>query len=184
MRNNKRSNFMSVFGILILSLGIAIACSTTEDEDKKIVTEDEQIIDEIDILEEILLDQFKTNYVGTYTAEPTATLEFHGKQIIFNNNGLVYASTSADDDLYFDIALNGAPGVATILRIFFREDDVDFEPYTQKVFAQTATNVFIQNPVITEVTGDIINGGDIIELIINPDTGALTFSGTKIATKN
>ena len=182
MRNNKRSNFMSVFGMLILSLGIAIACST-KDEDKKIVTEDEQIIDEIEILEEILLDQFKTNYVGTYTAEPTATLEFHGKQMIFNNNGLVYASTSTDDDLYFDIALNGAPGVATILRIFFREDDVDFEPYTQKVFAQTATNVFIQNPVMYTTSGTV-EGGDIIELIINPTSGALIFDGVKIATKN
>ena len=183
MKNNKRSNFMNVFGIMILSLGVAIACSTTGEDDKKIVEEDEQIIDEIEILEEILLDQFKTNYVGTYTAEPTATLEFHGKQMIFNNNGLVYASINADDDLYFDIALNGDPGAATILRLFFREDDVDFEPYTQEVIAQTTTNVFIQNPVMY-TTGGTIEGGDIVELIINPDTGALIFDGVKIATKN
>ena len=183
MKYNKRSNFMNVFGLLILSLGVTIACSTTNEEDKKIVTEDEQIIEEIEILEEILLDQFKTNYVGTYTAEPTATLEFNGKEMIFNNNGLVYASTSADEDLYFDIALNGPAGAATITRIFFREDDVDFEPYTQKVFAQTTTNVFIQNPVMY-TTGGTVEGGDIIELIINPTTGTLIFDGIKIATKN
>lgn len=183
MKNNKRSNFMNVFGILILSLGIAIACSTTGEDDKKIVEEDEQIIEEIDILEEILLDQFKTNYVGTYTAETTVTLEFHGSEMIFNNNGRVYASTSVNDDLYFDLMINGDAGSATITRLFFKEGVVDFEPYTQTVIAQTTTNVFLQNPVMYTSNGTI-EGGDIIELIINPTTGALIFDGVKIATKN
>ena len=177
MKNNKRSNLMNTFGIFILSLGIAIACSTTDEDD-------EQIIGEIDLLEEILLDQFKTNYVGTYTAEPTATLEFHGKNLVFNNNGRVNASKNADDNLYFDISINGSPGVSDIFRILFIEDSIDYPPYVQSVIAQTATNVFIQNPVITEVGGNIIEGGDIIELIIHPNTGVLTFDGVKIATKN
>ena len=29
MKNNKQSNFIAIFGVFILSLGVAIACSTT-----------------------------------------------------------------------------------------------------------------------------------------------------------
>ena len=176
MKNNKQSNFLSIFGILILSLGIAIACSTTGEDNGEIATE-------IEILEAIILDEFKENFVGTYTAEATATLNYHGKSLIFNNNGLVNTSTSAGSPLYIDIMINGAAGAATITRIFFTEGNVDYEPYTQTVTAVNSTNVLIQNPVMY-ATGDTIEGGDIIELIINPDTGALTFGGVKIATKN
>ncbi len=177
MKNNKQSNFIAIFGVFILSLGVAIACSTTGEDDK------DEIASEIEILEEIVLDQFKENFVGTYTAEATAQLDYHGKSLIFNNNGLVHTSTSVGSPLYIDIMINGDPGASTITRIFFTEGEVEYESYTQKVTAVTSTNVLIQNPVMF-ATGDTIEGGDIIELIINPDTGDLTFGGVKIATKN
>ena len=175
MKNNKRSNFLSIFGILILSLGIAIACSTTGEGD---------VASEIDILEDIVLEQFKGNFVSTYTAEATLTMAFNGKNLVFDNNGRIATSASVDDPLYLDISVNGATGASEIFRIRFREGENDHPPYTQSVVAVTATNVFLENPVITEVGGNIVHGGNIIELIINPDTGALTFGGTKIATKN
>ena len=33
MKNNKQSNFIAIFGVFILSLGVAIACSTTGADD-------------------------------------------------------------------------------------------------------------------------------------------------------
>lgn len=185
MSCNKPSNFIGFFGILLISLGVAIACSTTSttDDISKKNVDNGQIISGVGGIEQLLLNQFKTNFMGTYTAEETVQLDFYGKSMIFNNNGIVTTSTSEDDPISIDLMVNDSPGSSTITHIFFKEGGEDYYPNIQSVIAITSTNILIGN-LVMYTTGKTVEGGDIIELIINPETGVLTFDGVKIATKN
>lgn len=191
---------LPILGIVFLSLGIFMACSTTDNDPPSLTDDNTNNTDPPSLtndntnntdpplvdtpIDPDLYAEFKNNFVGDYIVDTTAVVPLVGKTMTFNDD-MNISATILSESLYLSINFSSSSAGSEIILFTFLEGihNSNDEIHMQTVIMPaTSTNVTLKNSMITTLAENL-GQESIIDLTVNPNTGDLLLNNVKIGTK-